>query len=155
MLAGMRGYYAIVYVAEDADRIQPALIERRARDLLAALPLAEAQRIAAGRLRIGLSTHRSDQAQAAIAGGADYIGFGPIFDTRSKLRPDPTVGLEALRAVCAASPIPVVAIGGITLDTVSAVAAAGASAAAVISAVAGAPDPTAAGRAVAAAFSRH
>jgi thiamine-phosphate pyrophosphorylase len=210
MLAGMRGYYAIVDVAEDADRIQPAVIERRAHQLLAAgpcclqlraktlraaamrdlarsllplcraagvplclndrldvalligadavhlgqddLPLAEARRIAGGRLRIGLSTHRADQARAAIAGGADYIGFGPIFDTRSKLRPDPTVGLEALGAVCAASPIPVVAIGGITLDNVAAVAAAGASAAAVIAAVAAAPDPTAAGRRVVEAF---
>lgn len=116
------------------------------------LPLAEARRIAAGRLLIGCSTHRPDQAQAAIAGGADYIGFGPIFDTRSKLRPDPTVGLEALRAVCAASPIPVVAIGGITLQTVDAVAATGAAAAAVISAVDQAFDPTAAARQVAAAF---
>jgi thiamine-phosphate pyrophosphorylase len=109
------------------------------------LPLADARRIAAGRLRIGCSTHGAVQAAAAIAGGADYLAFGPVFDTRSKLRPDPTVGLAALRAVCATSPIPVVAIGGITLDTVAAVAA-------VISAVDRAADPTAAGREVARAF---
>jgi thiamine-phosphate pyrophosphorylase len=118
------------------------------------LPLEDAHRIAAGRLLIGFSTHNAAQAAAAVAGGADYIGFGPIFDTRSKLRPDPTVGVAGLRAVAAASPIPVVAIGGITLDTVAAVAAAGAAAAAVIAAVNDAPDPTAAGRRVAAAFSR-
>jgi thiamine-phosphate pyrophosphorylase len=116
------------------------------------LPLADARGVAAGRLLIGFSTHNPAQAAAAAAGGADYIGFGPIFDTRSKLRPDPTVGVEGLRAVAAASPIPVVAIGGITLDTVASVAAAGAAAAAVISAVNDAPDPTAAGRQVAAAF---
>jgi thiamine-phosphate pyrophosphorylase len=116
------------------------------------LPLADARRIAAGRLRIGYSTHGPEQAAAAIAGGADYLGFGPIFDTRSKLRPDPTVGLAALRAVCATSPIPVVAIGGVTPDNVRAVASAGAAAAAVISAVDRAADPTAAGREVARAF---
>ena len=88
------------------------------------LPLADARadRRRAGSL-IGFSTHNPAQAAAAVAGGADYIGFGPIFDTRSKLRPDPTVGVEGLRAVAAASPIPVVAIGGITLDTVASVAA--------------------------------
>ena len=118
------------------------------------LPLEDARRIAAGRLLIGFSTHNPGQAAEAVAGGADYIGFGPIFDTRSKLRPDPTVGVERLRAVAAASPIPVVAIGGITLATVAAVATAGAAAAAVIAAVNDAPDPTAAGRQVAAAFGR-
>ena len=118
------------------------------------LPLEDARRIAGGRLLIGFSTHNQGQAAAAVAGGADYIGFGPVFDTRSKLRPDPTVGVDGLRAVAAASPIPVVAIGGITLDTVASVAAAGAAAAAVIAAVNDAPDPTAAGHRVAAAFSR-
>ena len=118
------------------------------------LPLEDARRIAAGRLLIGFSTHDPAQAAAAVAGGADYLGFGPVFDTRSKLRPDPTVGVEGLRTVAAASPIPVVAIGGITLATVASVAAAGAAAAAVIAAVNHAPDPTAAGRQVAAAFNR-
>ena len=119
------------------------------------LPLADAQRVraAAGRsnLAIGFSTHNLAQAVAAAA-GADYIGFGPVFGTRSKLNPDPTVGLELLAAVCRTVKVPVVAIGGITLDAVSAVAAAGASAAAIIAAIDAAPDATAAGRAVGAAF---
>ncbi len=118
------------------------------------LPLADARRVAAGRLRIGFSTHNPAQAAAAVAAGADYIGFGPIFDTRSKLRPDPTVGIDGLRAVALASPIPVVAIGGITLSTIASVVDAGAAAAAVIAAVNAAADPTAAGREVAAAFAR-
>ena len=84
------------------------------------LPLADAQRVraVAGRpdLLIGFSTHNLAQALAAAAGGADYIGFGPVFGTRSKLNPDPTVGLEALAEVCGAVAVPVVAIGGITLD---------------------------------------
>ena len=120
------------------------------------LPLADAQRVRAlaGRpeLLIGFSTHNLAQARAAAAGGADYIGFGPVFGTRSKLNPDPTVGLEALSEVCRAVAVPVVAIGGVTLDAVPAVARAGAAAAAIISAIDTAPDPTAAGRAVAAAF---
>jgi thiamine-phosphate pyrophosphorylase len=122
------------------------------------LPLADAQRVraAAGRpeLAIGFSTHNAPQASAAAAAGADYIGFGPVFGTRSKANPDPTVGLEALAAVCRAVEVPVVAIGGITLDAVPAVARAGAAAAAIIAAIDAAPDPTAAGRGVAAAFAR-
>jgi thiamine-phosphate pyrophosphorylase len=116
------------------------------------LPLAEARRIADGRLVIGYSTHDAAQARAAADAGADYIGFGPVFPTRSKLNPDPTVGLDGLRAVCAAVSVPVVAIGGIGLDRMHDVAATGAVAAAVIAAVAAAPDPAAAGRRIAAAF---
>jgi thiamine-phosphate pyrophosphorylase len=120
------------------------------------LPLPDAQRVraSAGRpdLLIGFSTHNLAQALAAAAGGADYIGFGPVFGTRSKVNPDPTVGLEALAEICGAVAVPVVAIGGITLDAVPSVARAGAAAAALIAAVDAAPDPTAAGRAVAAAF---
>jgi thiamine-phosphate pyrophosphorylase len=117
------------------------------------LPLADALRVRAGaKMLIGVSTHTLAQALAAAAGGADYLGFGPIFATTSKLGPDPVVGLDALAAVCAAVPIPVVAIGGIGLHTVSSVARAGARAAAVIAAVDDAPDPEAAARLVGAAF---
>ena len=120
------------------------------------LPLADAVRLRAqvGRpqLVVGFSTHNREQALAAAAGGADYIGFGPIFPTASKLNPDPVVGLDALAAVSRSVPVPVMAIGGVALASVAAVAAAGAAAVALISAVAGAPDPAAAGRQVAAAF---
>jgi thiamine-phosphate pyrophosphorylase len=118
------------------------------------LPLVETRRIAGDRLRVGVSTHTPAQARSAVAAGADYIGFGPIFATRSKDRPDAVVGLEGLRAVTHAvgDAVPVVAIGGIELDTVGLVASAGARAAAVISAVDRARDRTAAGRRVAAAF---
>ena len=122
------------------------------------LPLADAlvARARAGRpdLTIGLSTHNRAQAIAAVAGGADYIGLGPVFGTASKRNPDPTVGLVGLAEICREVGIPIVAIGGITLERAPAVAAAGASAAAVIAAVTTAPDPTAAGRRIAAAFGR-
>jgi thiamine-phosphate pyrophosphorylase len=116
------------------------------------LPLSEVRRLAGPRLRVGVSTHNAEQARAAVAAGADYIGFGPVFATRSKANPDPVVGLEALRAVSQSAGVPVVAIGGIDLQTVALVAATGASAAAVISAVDRAADRTAAGRTVSAAF---
>ncbi len=120
------------------------------------LPLADALRVraAAGRpeLAIGFSTHDRAQALAAVAGGADYIGFGPVFATGSKVNPDPVVGLEQLAEVCRAVSVPVVAIGGIALEAVGSVAAAGASAAALIAAIATASDPTAAGLQIRAAF---
>jgi thiamine-phosphate pyrophosphorylase len=120
------------------------------------LPLADARRVRelAGRpdLLIGFSTHDRAQAIAAAGAGADYIGFGPVFGTRSKANPDPTVGLDALAEICRAVAVPVVAIGGIALTAVPAVARAGAAAAAIIAAIDAAPDPSAAGRAVAAEF---
>lgn len=122
------------------------------------LPLEDARRVralaGARDLLIGFSTHNREQALAAAAGGADYIGFGPVFGTGSKSNPDPTVGLPALAEVCAAVSVPVVAIGGITVENAPAVARAGAAAAAVIAAVDRSADPTAAGRAVGASWSR-
>jgi len=122
------------------------------------LPLADALRVrqAAGRpeLVVGFSTHNAAQAVAAASAGADYIGFGPVFATSSKLNPDPVVGLSLLAEVCRIVSVPVVAIGGVTPAEAGLLAQAGASAAAVISAVNSAPDPTAAGRQVAAAFVR-
>lgn len=125
------------------------------------LPLRAARAAAAGRLLIGISTHNAEQAVEAARGGADYLGFGPIWDTTSKDDPDPTQGVVGLAAAIDAlarvgsSPPPVVAIGGITPDRAHMIASAGAAAACVISAVNGAPDVTAAARRVAAAFARR
>jgi thiamine-phosphate pyrophosphorylase len=107
---------------------------------------------ASQRFIIGVSTHDLAQAQAASRDGADYIGFGPIFATQSKADAEPPVGLERLREVCAAVSFPVVAIGGITLANVEAVAATGASAAAIIAAIDHARDPVATAKRVAEAF---
>jgi len=116
------------------------------------LPVAEARRLAP-ELVIGVSTHDEAQARAAAAGGADYLGFGPLFATTTKENPDPIVGLERLATVCRmVAPVPVVAIGGITLERCADVARAGARAAAIIAAVNRAADPVAAARAVASAF---
>jgi thiamine-phosphate pyrophosphorylase len=118
------------------------------------LPLAAARAIAPPGFLLGVSTHDEAQARAAVDAGASYLGFGPCFATASKANPDPVVGLERLARVCASSSIPVVAIGGITLESVAAVARAGAAAAAIIHGVNRAPDVRAAARAVTAAFAR-
>jgi thiamine-phosphate diphosphorylase len=120
------------------------------------LPLGEVVRLRArwglANVRVGISASDLRQATEAEAAGADYIGFGPVFPTQTKLDASPASGLETLRQVALALRVPVVAIGGITLDNVDSVAQAGAAAAAAIAAVDQAPDPTAAGRRIAAAF---
>jgi len=75
-----------------------------------------------------------------------------VFPTATKTDADPAVGLSPLEKVAAAVSLPVVAIGGITLENVEAVARAGAAAAAAIAAVERAPDRAAAGRAIARVF---
>ncbi|MBI2149500.1 MAG: thiamine phosphate synthase [Acidobacteria bacterium] len=71
---------------------------------------------------LGVSTHTVDEALAAASAGADFVVFGPIFDTPGK---EP-VGLDPLRKVVSAVKIPVVAIGGITKDRTQEILAAGA-----------------------------
>src|SRR6185312_12864703 len=68
---------------------------------------------------IGVSTHSLDEARAAHVAGADFVVFGPVFETESKRGYGQPQGLEKLRAVTRAlGEFPVVAIGGITLDNV-------------------------------------
>ena len=110
------------------------------------LPLADARATLGSGKLIGISTHNLRQAVEAETGGADYIGFGPIFPTATKANPDPVVGVGGLREVRAKVRIPIVAIGGITPQNAADVRAAGADCCAVISAVLSAPEP---GKAVA------
>ena len=110
------------------------------------LPVPLVRELAPG-LRVGLSTHDADQVDAALEEGPDYVAVGPIFATASKDRPSPVVGLDRLASLAArvraARPgLPVVAIGGITLETAAAVGQR-ADAAAVIGALV--PDETGAG----------
>ena len=105
------------------------------------LPTAAAREILGPGKVIGVSTHNLAQAEAAVREGiADYIGFGPIYPTTSKDRPDPVQGLEGLRAVRRHVALPIVAIGGITTTTLPEVLAAGADAVAMISEIVWAAD---------------
>jgi thiamine-phosphate pyrophosphorylase len=81
---------------------------------------------------IGVSCHSLEAARAAEFGGANYIFFGPVFDTPSKLKFGPPQGIERLRQVCAAVRIPVLAIGGINLENAGKCIAAGAAGIAAI-----------------------
>jgi thiamine-phosphate pyrophosphorylase len=112
------------------------------------LPLAAARRLLGADRWIGVSTHDVGQACVAAAGGADYLGFGPIFATSTKRTAYSPRGLEELRRVRAAVTLPVVAIGGIDLGNALEVIAAGADAVAMISALKAWPDPAEAARVV-------
>lgn len=107
------------------------------------LPLAQARKLLGAERIIGLSTHSVDQARAAQTAGADYIGFGPVFPTATK-DAGPLQGVTALRQVSETVTVPIIAIGGITDDTLQEVIRAGADGAAVISAILNASDITAA-----------
>mgnify|MGYP001591660299 CR=1 FL=1 len=84
------------------------------------LPLKEARKIFGKEKIIGISTHSIEQAIAAEAGGADYIGFGPIFHTETKDAGKPK-GIAALREIKKIIKIPVVAIGGIKTENLKSV----------------------------------
>jgi thiamine-phosphate pyrophosphorylase len=108
------------------------------------LPYLKARQLLGGQKYIGLSTHNAGQVKEAEQLRPDYIGFGPIFTPASKTDHDPVVGVEGLTRVRALTSLPVFAIGGIQPQHVRPLMEAGANGIAVISAVCGAPDITAA-----------
>ena len=81
---------------------------------------------------IGFSSHNMDQLCAAGGEPVGYVAFGPVFRTRSKQNPDPTVGVEEIRRCRPLLEKPLVAIGGITLENAVSVLHAGADSLAVI-----------------------
>lgn len=105
------------------------------------LSVSSARKILGDGKIVGVSTHALDQAQKAIADGADYIGVGPIFVTPTKAGRQP-VTVEYVRQVAAMKPtIPFFAIGGIDLSNLNKVLENGAERIAVVRAIAEAPDP--------------
>jgi thiamine-phosphate pyrophosphorylase len=97
------------------------------------LPPAAARKVLGDEAIIGFSTHNAEQASVAARLPVDYLAIGPIFPTVSKENPDPVVGLEGLRLVRELTgDIPLVAIGGIRLENIADVLAAGANSVAVI-----------------------
>lgn len=100
------------------------------------LPPEAARRILGERAVIGFSTHNPEQARLAASLPIDYLAIGPIFPTSSKDKPDPTVGLDGLSRVRETVPsLPLVAIGGITLENARKTLAAGADSLALIGAL--------------------
>ena len=93
---------------------------------------SDARRVLGPDRIIGFSTHNETQFRAALDEPVDYLALGPIFNTGSKSNPDPVVGTEELRRLRSLTNKPVVAIGGITLETAPEVYNAGADSIAVI-----------------------
>jgi len=115
------------------------------------LPLNAARKLMPEKI-IGISTHDLDQARNAERGGADYIGFGPMFGTNTKDTGYSARGGDMLKQIRAAVKLPIVAIGGITEQNVTQVWQAGADSAAIISDILKADSPREkVGRVVAAA----
>lgn len=103
------------------------------------MPISLARKLIGERC-LGVSARSLEEAVRAEREGADYLGVGPVFPTESKADAAPAMGLEGLRTIVARVSVPVVAIGGIKLENVDEVMAAGAVGVAVISAVVSAPD---------------
>ena len=96
------------------------------------LPVSDARALLGEFLLVGRTVRDADAARAALAAGADHVGYGPVFASATKPLDVPLRGLEGLASICAEVPAPVVAISGITLENIALVARAGAAAAAVI-----------------------
>lgn len=97
------------------------------------LPLKEARKILGKNKIIGISTHKLVQAKEAEKGGANYIGFGPVFHTTTKNAGSP-IGTDILSEIKEQIRIPIVAIGGINKDNIRSVLNTGADAVAAASA---------------------
>jgi len=90
---------------------------------------------------IGGSAATLEEARKCLVDGADYVGFGPVFPTGSKDDAGPVSGMDTLRKIVGAIPLPIIAIGGIDEKNTPAVMRAGAHGIAVISAVCCRKDP--------------
>ena len=103
------------------------------------LTVEQVRRLAGDRLIVGVSAHSVEQALAAQAGGADYLGVGAVFATATKSDAH-VLPRETLAEICRAVDIPVVAIGGIGEDNLLQLAGTGVDGVALVSAIFSAPD---------------
>lgn len=110
------------------------------------MPLADARAIFGPDAIIGITAPSIADAHKALEGGADYIGFGPIFPTRSKANPASVKGLEGVLQMANAVDIPMIGIAGITALRSPDVLRAGAHGVAVMTAISTADDPSQATR---------
>jgi thiamine-phosphate diphosphorylase len=110
------------------------------------LPLSEARRIGGPGMILGYSPETDTQTEAAALTGADYLGVGPVFGTSTKGDAGAAIGLGVLARRARLAMIPVVGIGGITIDNAASVIRAGAAGIAVVSAISRQTDPQSAAR---------
>lgn len=136
------------------DRIDLCLVGQAAGVHLGAddLPVSVARRLLGPTTLIGATTRTLADIEQAAKEGADHVGLGPIFTTTTKQVNAPSLGLEGFEAIARRSPLPVVGIAGITLQTIGQVAKAGAHCAAVAGDLLNAADVVARARALKEAF---
>ncbi len=106
------------------------------------LPAAAARKLLGNTRIIGVSVSSPEEAVQAEKDGADYIGFGHVYPTVSKLKEHPPLGPENLQKTVQSISLPVVAIGGISIENAPILISRGASGVAVISAVSRAENPS-------------
>lgn len=143
LVRAAEGYRAAIIVN---DRVDVALLSQAAGVHVGQedLPPSAARRLLGADATIGYSTHTLGQIEAAVREPVSYIAIGPIFGTRTKATGYEPIGLAMVsEAARIAGSLPVVAIGGITLETAPQVIAAGASSVAVISDLLSGGDPKA------------
>lgn len=99
------------------------------------MPVGLARRLLGSERILGVSAGNLEEAKEAVAGGADYLGIGPIYSTLAKQDAGPATGVDLLRQLAARYPTPLVAIGGITTENAAEIIHAGATGVAVITAV--------------------
>lgn len=127
-----------VAIASDADGVHLGQDD---------FPIPLARKLLGNRI-IGGSAATLEEARKCLEEGADYIGFGPVYPTTSKADASPVTGMEFVKEVVAAIPLPIIAIGGVTADNTPELMEAGAHGIAVISAVCCQEDPEGATRAL-------
>lgn len=104
------------------------------------IPVEAARKVVGMSMLIGVSTHTMEEAKAAVTGGADFITFGPIFETPSKVKLGAPVGLNDMKSLITAIKIPIFALGGIHGGNIQQVVMSGVAGVAMISAILAAPD---------------
>jgi thiamine-phosphate pyrophosphorylase len=105
------------------------------------LPVAVVRQLLGSERLIGVSTHHLDEVKAAAAAGADFVTFGPIYATPSKLSYGPPVGMEPLAVACTSAALPIFALGGVTVARLAELRAVGCRHVALIGAILQAVDP--------------
>ncbi|HKE62310.1 MAG TPA: thiamine phosphate synthase, partial [Nitrospira sp.] len=104
------------------------------------MPVTVARRLLGPRRLLGVSAHSMDEVLRAEGEGADYVVLGPVYDTPSKQAFGSPLGLSKLEETCRIAHVPIIGIGGITVDRARDVRCAGAFGVAVITAILGADD---------------
>lgn len=121
---------------------------------VSSIPPKAARSLLGPRAIIGCSTHNAEEVRRAVEGGADFVTFGPVFPTPSKVSFGPPAGLPALAGACRTAGIPVFALGGIGPGNMEEAVRAGSFGIALISGILAAADPRAAAAALTGYFAR-